>query len=342
VSRLRLLLLIGCVGALVSGGSVLACVAPEPGTAATTPARSASALALLQRAAAVGRDTAWWGTQSVLSTRAGLPRYQVLMVRHSPGAGISVEGVAGTGRAVAPDLLDDALFALLVRHYDLVVMGRTLCDGRPTILVEARRPGVTGAGSVAGRFWIDRSTRMVWRRDVLDDQGAVVTSNAYSALEFTRAVPVDPSNATLTGTLLDDRDIRDLIDDGWPIVDHLPSGLELFTALQHSDGVVQLSYSDGLSTLSLFVQEGALPAGTGGTLREVGGALVHLTSSNPEQLVWSGGGRTWTLVSDAPDAAIEQAVLVLPHADPPASHEGMGDKVWRGMSRVGSWLNPFD
>ena len=29
MSRLRLLLLIGCVGALVSGGSVLACVDPE-------------------------------------------------------------------------------------------------------------------------------------------------------------------------------------------------------------------------------------------------------------------------------------------------------------------------
>ena len=342
MSRLRLLLLIGCVGALVSGGTVLACVAPEPGAAATTPARSAAALAMLQRAATVGRSTAWWGTQSVLTTRGGLPRYQVFMVRHTPGAGTTVEGVAGTGRAVAPDLLDDALFALLIRHYDLVVMGTALCDGRPTVLIEVRRPGVTGAGTVAGRFWIDRSTHMVWRRDVLDDQGAVVTSNAYSALQLTQATPTDPPNATLSGTELGDRDIQDLIEDGWPIVDHLPSGLELFTALQHADGVVQLSYSDGLSTLSLFVQEGALPSGTGGTLREMGGALVHLTSTNPEQLVWSGGGRTWTLVSDAPDAVIDQAVLVLPHADPPASHEGMGDKVWRGMSRVGSWLNPFD
>ena len=44
----------------------------------------------------------------------------------------------------------------------------------------------------------------------------------------------------------------------------------------------QLSYSDGLSTLSLFVQEGSLPADTGGTLSEIGGSLVHVTSSAPD------------------------------------------------------------
>jgi sigma-E factor negative regulatory protein RseB len=342
VSRLRLLLLMGCVGALVSGGSVLACVTPDPGTLTTTPTRSTSALALLQRAAAVSRSTTWSGTQSVLSTRGGLPRFEILMVEHSPGAGTSVEGVADTGRAVAPDLLDDALFALLIRHYDLVVMGGALCDRRPTTLIEARRPGMTGTRAVAGRFWVDRVTRMVWRRDVLDDEGLVVSSNAFSRLEVTPTATGPTPPALSSGTHLGDHDLQDLTEEGWPIVDHLPSGLELFTALRHPDGVVQLSYSDGLSTLSLFVQEGALPSGTRGTVREVGGALVHVTSSIPEQLVWSGGGRTWTLVSDAPDTAINQAVLVLPHADPPTAEEGMSDKVWRGMSRVGAWLNPFD
>jgi sigma-E factor negative regulatory protein RseB len=317
-------------------------VAPEPGGPTTSPARSTSALALLQRATAVTRSTSWQGTQSVLSTRGGMPRFQLLVISHTPGAGTTVEGVADTGQAVAPDLLDDDLFALLIGHYDLVVLGDVLCDGRPTILIEARRPGLTGDSAVAGRFWVDRLTHMVWRRDVLDDQGAVVTSTAFSELRFSDTVNVSAPEPTLTGTQLDDHDIADLIDAGWPIVDHLPSGLELFAAFQHRDGVVQLSYSDGLSTLSLFVQQGALPDRTGGSLREIGGTFVHLTSTTPEQLVWAGGGWTWTLVSDAPDTAIEQAVLVLPHADPPVSHEDMGDKVWRGMSRVGAWLNPFD
>jgi sigma-E factor negative regulatory protein RseB len=244
---------------------------------------------------------------------------------------------------VAPDLLDDNLFALLARHYDLRVAGAAVSGGRDTLLVEARRPGATGASAVAGRFWIDQVTHMVWRRDVMDDNGGVVVSNAFSELRITDG-PVSrtlSSIAAVPTTHFDDEQVQQLIADGWPIVDHLPSGLELFDARLHSDGVVQLAYSDGLSTLSLFVQQGALPAGTGGVLREVGGGLVHVTSTAPEQLVWSGGGRTWTLVSDAPDSTIDQAVLVLPHADPPAADEGVGDKVWRGLSRVGAWLNPF-
>ena len=337
-------MMLGFVGVLVAAGSALSCVAPDPGAAAPTPARSESALALLQRAAAVTRTTTWRGTQSILTTRGGMPRYEVLEVAHSPGAGTVVEGVADTGKGVAPDLLDDDLFALLTRHYDLTVVGSTLCAGRLTMLVEARRPGRTGAASVAGKFWIDRTTQMVWRRDVLDDTGAVVVSSAFSRLWFdTDEVEAAPLFTTgPSGIRLEDRQVQELIAEGWPIVDHLPSGLELFETRLHDDGVVQLSYSDGLSTLSLFVQEGGLPDGTGGTVREVGGTLVHMTSTAPEQLVWAGGGRTWTLVSDAPDTSIEQAVLVLPHADPAAPDEGVGDKVWRGMSRVGGWLNPFD
>jgi sigma-E factor negative regulatory protein RseB len=209
--------------------------------------------------------------------------------------------------------------------------------------VEARRPGQSGVGAVAARFWIDQVTRMVWRRDVIDDTGSVVVSTAFSSLGFTRgpgAVP--PVAADPSARHLDDGDVRDLVDQGWPLLDHLPGGLERFDALQHRDGVVQLSYSDGLSTLSLFMQRGTLPSDTGGTVREIGGSLVHVTGLSPEQLVWSGGGLTWTLVSDAADATVAEAVLVLPHADPPSGHEGMGDRVWRGMSRVGSWLNPFD
>jgi sigma-E factor negative regulatory protein RseB len=273
-----------------------------------------------------------------------MPRYQVRTVEHTPGAGSSVVGVAGIGRTVAPDLLDDDLFTLITRNYELTVVGSVLCDGRPTVLVEARRPGFQGTAAVAGRFWIDRVTHLIWRRDVIDDEGAVVLSTAFSELGFvphqTLAQPT--ASAEPAPTRLNDSDVQELVDQGWPIVDHLPGGLERFEALRQGDGVLQLSYSDGLSTLSLFVQEGVLPQHTGGTLREIGGGLVHVTSAEPEQLVWSGGGLTWTLVSDASDATIANAVLVLPHADPPAVQEGMGEKVWRGMSRVGSWLNPFD
>lgn len=342
MTRLRVLLLLGCVGVLLSSGSVLARVAPDPGTPAPTPTRSRSALALLERAAEVSRTRSWRGTQSVLSTHGDMPRYQVRSVVHEPGAGTAVEGVAHTGHAVAPDLVDQDLVALLTRNYDLTVVGDTLSDGRPTVLVEARRPGLTGEAAVAGRFWVDRATQLVWRRDVMDDQGSVVLSTAFSQLGFVRDRVALPSATARPSVRLTDSDLADLVDQGWPLVDHLPGGLERFDAQRHSDGVIQLSYSDGLSTLSLFVQEGGLPQHTGGTLREIGSNLVHVTSTEPEQLVWAGGGRTWTLVSDAPDSTIEQAVLVLPHTELRVHDEGVGDRIWRGMSKVGAWLNPFD
>ena len=344
MSRLRLALLVGCVGALVSGGSVLACVAPDPARAVPTPARSVSALGLLERAADLSRSRSWRGTQSVLSTHGDMPRFQVRSVVHQPGAGSSVVGLGGTGSGVAPDLLDADLFTLLARTYDLAVVGDTLCDGRPTVLVEARRPGAQGVSAVAGRFWIDRATQMVWRRDVLDERGATVVSTAFSTLTFTSGEPlaVPSVSAQAQAEHLDDPAITDLVEDGWPIVDHLPGGLQRFDALRLPSGVLQLSYSDGLSTLSLFVQRGGLPAHTRGTVREIGNSTVHVSSTEPEQIAWSGGGRTWTLVSDASDTTIEQAVLVLPHADPPVVHEGVSERVWRGMSKVGAWLNPFD
>ena len=251
--------------------------------------------------------------------------------------------MAGEDRSVTPDLLDETLFSLLASHYALTVVGPALCDGRATTLVEATRPGVTGAGAVAGRFWVDDSTQMVLRRDVLDESGAVVLSSAYTDLRLTGAAPVVAPVGTQTAAeRLDDAQLQELAEDGWPVLEHLPSGMELFESLRHEDGVLQLAYSDGLSTLSLFVQRGALPEQTRGSLREVGGELVHATSGTTEQLVWSGGGHAWTLVSDAPDSTIEQAVLVLPHSEPAPEGQGVPDRVWRGMSRVGAWLNPFD
>ena len=112
-------------------------------------------------------------------------------------------------------------------------------------------------------------------------------------------------------------------------------------ARMHED-VLQLSYSDGLSTLSLFVQAGELPGDPGGSARPMGGGTVWVSPGATERVVWSGDGRTWTLLSDAPGSTVEDTVLVLPHTAAAVTDDGVLDRAWRGMSRVGSWLNPFD
>jgi hypothetical protein len=72
------------------------------------------------------------------------------------------------------------------------------------------------------------------------------------------------------------------------------------------------------------------------------GSTVWVSPGAAEQVVWSGGGRTWTLVSDAPQATIVRAVTALPHTQAGAVDDGLASRTWRGMSRVGSWLNPFE
>jgi len=175
----------------------------------------------------------------------------------------------------------------------------------------------------------------------------VIRSSAF--VDMRLGEPVTPASAAIpalaaTGQRLDDDALQAMQEQGWPVVRTLPSGLELFEARLHDSegaGVLQLSYSDGLSTLSLFVQEGQLAQDPGGTPRTMGGGTVWLAKGSPQKAVWSGAGRTWTLVSDAPARAVTDALLVLPH-NPSVGSDGVGARVWRGMSRVGRWLNPFD
>ncbi|HEU0130187.1 MAG TPA: hypothetical protein VFQ85_04255, partial [Mycobacteriales bacterium] len=58
----------------------------------------------------------------------------------------------------------------------------------------------------------------------------------------------------------------------------------------------------------------------------------------PRRVVWSGGGTVFTVVADAPAAALEDLVAALPHGDP---GPGLGTRLGHGLARVGSWLNPF-
>lgn len=336
------------LGALMSSGPVYAHDPPDPDhDRPSVTAGSAQAVGLLESAATAARTLTWSGTQQVVSTRSGEPRLTVLEIQHAPGAGSTVRVLLSQDQAVASDGLDQSLLSLLTRHYDLRVAGDSVCAGHHARVVEARRPGVAGPAGLAGRFWLDAATGLVLRRDVLDEAGSVVRSSAFVSLTVGPSPTATSAAYTAgevrrpTGQLLDDVALASMAADGWPVVHTLPSGLELFEARMHED-VLQLSYSDGLSTLSLFVQAGDLPADPGGNARPMGGGTVWVSPGATERVVWSGDGRTWTLLSDAPGSTVDDTVLVLPHTAAAVTDDGVLDRAWRGMSRVGSWLNPFD
>jgi negative regulator of sigma E activity len=349
VSRLRLLLLVTALGALLTGAPVFAEATPEGDS--PPPVVSPRALTLLQTAARTARNASWSGTQHIVSTRSGEPRFTVLQVQHAPGSGSIVRVLASEQQEVAADSLDEQQLSLLARHYDLTMSAVTLCHGRRVEVVEARRPGLVGPAALAGRFWVDQATGLLLRRDVLDEDGALARTSSFVSLRMTvpstavvamsRAAVLRPS-----GQHLDAAQLELLEAQGWPVPTSLPSGLELFEARLHdgdSGDVLQLSYSDGLSTLSLFVQKGELPSDARyGSPRPMAGSTVWVSPGAAEQVVWAGAGRTWTLVSDAPQTTIVQAVTALPHTDSPVANDGLAQRAWRGLGRVGSWFTPFE
>jgi sigma-E factor negative regulatory protein RseB len=108
-----------------------------------------------------------------------------------------------------------------------------------------------------------------------------------------------------------------------------------------SGPVVDASYSDGLSVISVFMQHGEL-SGTlpGWQAEQIGGLPVYSTVPGQladEGLAWSAHGVVFTIIANAPPEAITEVVAQLPHE----RQAGFWTRVGRGLKRIGSWFDPF-
>jgi sigma-E factor negative regulatory protein RseB len=351
MTRLRLLLLVAGAGTLLAGLPATA-VGQQAGPESTTSGTAAEeprALQLLTAASRAARARVYSGTQYVSSWRADMASSSVADVQHTSD-GRSVISVRPTAGGVADSMvalttdLDARLLQLLADHYALDVAPDVTCNGRLAHVVEASRSGVAGVGAVAGRFWIDAASALILRREVFDTAGRLVRSSAFATIEVGGAAagPVEATAAATDG--LTAADLDRLRADGWQVPATLPGELELFDArLRTHDGerVLHLSYSDGLSTLSLFAQRGRLGSTrmAGFTKQKLGRAAIWVRPASPERVVWGGGGRVFTLLSDAPPDAVHAVVTALPHEKLPKT--GLLARLQRGLARLGSWLNPF-
>ena len=343
MSRLRLLLLLAGAGTLLAGLPAHAAVRTSSEPAPTGAAASESrAISLLSAASRAARMRTYSGTQYVSTWQDDVATSGVADVSHTAATGTVVHPratAAGDSSVTPTPDLDPRLLRLLAQHYVLAVAESSSAAGRSAQVVEARRPG----GSVAGRFWVDDATALVLRRETFDAAGRLIRSSAFAVLKV-GPIGVERAPAALTAEGVDAAAVEDLRRDGWDIPATL-EGLELYDArVRTHDGkpVLHLSYSDGLSTLSLFAQRGRLGATrmAGFTRKKLGAGAVWVRSSSPERVVWGGGGRVFTLLSDAPAETVRAAVTVLPHEKAPRT--GLLARLGRGLARLGSWLNPFD
>jgi negative regulator of sigma E activity len=327
-----------------------------------TPPSDPEAMRLLRDAAAAARTTSYEGTQFRAAWAAGSVSRSQLRVAHATGDGTVVH--TGYSAAHHDDFQPDAgltgltqkMLDLLMHNYSVVRAADARICGRPARVVEARRTD----GSVAGRFWLDRDTGLMLYRELVDAYGAPVTVTGFSALSLTgrisprtprsgRGVPLarlrrstddQPAIASPWGHELIDAELGTLRGGGWTVPPSLPGRLTLFAARRSDpDAVVQLAYSDGLSTVSVFIQRGDLDERrfAGWRKRTLHGSPLFERNSLQRWAVWASRGYVYTVLADAPASTTESVVTALPHGG-----SGFWARPARGLSRLGSWLNPFD
>jgi sigma-E factor negative regulatory protein RseB len=126
---------------------------------------------------------------------------------------------------------------------------------------------------------------------------------------------------------------------GWHVPGTLPGGLPLYAAASTSTAsgkVVDLEYSDGLYTVSLFAQRGDLAASLPGWQPvTVDGQRVFAAGHS---VTWSGLGYVYTVIADAPPQTVTQVVGAVPDSEPP----GLLDRLGRGLGRLAGMVNPFN
>lgn len=322
------------------------------------PAIDPSARARLERAAAAPYVTRYSGTLYVTAWTSSTATSQVLQVEHSPATGTTRRAVGATSESsvvrTAAHSADPSILggvgavALMARHYSLAEAGGGRVSGRAADVVEARRPGPAGAARpVVARYWLDRETGLVLRREVYDRLGHVRRASAFVDVTVGAGRPAAGAGESgrAWSEALDLPAVARMRRNGWTCPGSLPGPLPLVDARRGGeDGdIVHLSYADGIASISVFQQRGSLDRGRLDDYRREtsGGRTVWVRDEVPRRVVWSLGGTVYTVVADAPERTVDRAVDTL-HDDAAAGGGETLDRLGRGLGRVASWFNPFE
>jgi sigma-E factor negative regulatory protein RseB len=314
-------------------------------------APAVAGLRLLRQAALACQGTSYHGEQVMLWWGPGQASTSIVEVWHQPGrmtlvraSGTDPETTAPAGIAddQGPDGtlgLSERLLVLLQSNYQVAYAGRGSVAGRPALVVEVRRPG----GALAARFWLDALTKLPLRREMFAANEQMTSEAAFTTLKLgARGLDGMPAAAAAPwAAQLDQARLAALRAQGWPLPEQLPGNLVLFAASQtsaRSGPVIDLSYSDGLVVVSLFVQRGELARALPGWRQvTLGGRAVYSDGPGQRSLAWSAGGFVYTLIGDAPTTTVSRVVTTMPGP----ARLGFWARMARGFRRLASWLNPL-
>jgi hypothetical protein len=315
-------------------------------------------MALLTRAAQAVRSRAWSGTQQ-LSVFGSMPSTAVVDVRHEPGVGswMSVRATTGSSPGTrelfepetvdAPDGQPADWLSLVGSHYAVARDGnREVGDVTTEVLRLTRSDSTTAA-----LIFVDGGSGFVVGRELYDLQGDLMRSSTFTSLtEHPADAQALPAQATRASAIAD-RSLGQVAlaawrAAGWSIPATAHEDFDLVDARAAGSGpgdqqaVLHLTYSDGLSSVSVFAERGRLDTsvlrGWSTTRRASWPVAAH--GGVHDQLAWSDGTRVWTIVADAPAEVVDSIVAALPHRHVQADYS---HRFTRGLRRLGGWLNPL-
>lgn len=342
-------------------------VEPKVSLPSADDPRTRRGLLLMRAAAAACQSVSYRGVQIVAwSSDAGSTSH-LIDVWHMQGepelaatdtdgddSGTSVRIPGGSGRTGAVGVLtiSSVMLTVLRENYVVEYAGTGSSSDRPAEIVAVRRHD----GTLAAQYWLDRDTSLPLRREMFDQSGRRVSEGAFIDLEIgpseMGSVPPVQGKAwdmffpagQAPGSRVSAARLRALRAGGWPVPGMLAGNMALSTISRtatRTGQVLDASYSDGLSVVSLFIQRGELPGALPGWHRvDVRGVPVYSTESgdvDEQGLAWSAGGFVYTVIADAPPQAISRVIAGLPHE----VDAGFWQRVARGIRRIGSWFDPF-
>ena len=344
-------------------------LAAQDASSADAPigASDPAALALLRRAASVGVSRSWRGVEVVAATGTQ-PMTALLSVEHRALVGTELtvlDGSASQGAtAFAPDdpvmvsaasppslgleaVAEGTRWAtLLASGYVTTIAGTGNVAGEPcTVLASARADH-----AIAAKIWVSEANGLVLQRQIFDATGHLLRYSAFTEVSMVddddvtavttalgaAGAPVAVGSALSPAQLAADRSA------GLVAPDLLAGSLTMVDARRFGTGTTattQLTYSDGLSSMTVSEQRGQLPAEPPPGWQRVtrDGTVVQQQTGSPERTAWADRGTVFTVVSDTDEATLDAAVRSLPR---PAAGVTYARRMRSGLDRVGSWLDP--
>lgn len=341
-------LLVGMVGALTVVGSTAGAARDAFGGGGDDDQR---AVELLHRSAVAMRTTAYSGTRMLSAWGTDGATTVLVDVEHVPGQGTRISMAGGgmpddaatflaSGSGGGAEAAELALqgFDLLTDAYAVTLGPSDSVVGRPSTIVEVSR-----GGALVARLWIDDRSGLLLRREIFDAAGRLARESAFidihvSGSGFMQHLPPTAPEPATHGVDLGERE--GLLEAGWDCPDEAGAMRLLRIETMGRPGALHLTYSDGLSRMSVFEQRGSLADRSlrGFETMLLGGRLVHAREGMPTYVVWEDDGLVFTAVTDGP---LDSVGAVVRNAPAWETERGFWARVGSGMARLGGWVTPL-